>query len=197
MLALHKGFVGLSRLMAVLGGIVLAALILLMCLSVLGRTMNGWLHAMIGAGILPGFAEGLIALGVGPVNGDFELVETGIAFSIFAFIPFCQVTAGHASVDIFTNFLPRPVQRLLRMLAELLFAAALVVIANQLWEGLASKQRSGTTTFLLQFPIWWAYALSLIGAVAAAIVGCWMALVRVYETVTSRVIVPDEAGAEH
>ena len=40
------------------------------------------------------------------------------------------------------------------------------------------------TTFLLQFPIWWAYALSLSAALLAAIVGVYMAFVRVIEFLT-------------
>ena len=45
--------------MAILGGLVLSALILLICVSIVGRT-----------------------IGIGPINGDYELVEAGIAFSI-------------------------------------------------------------------------------------------------------------------
>jgi hypothetical protein len=43
----------------------------------------------------------------GPVKGDFEVVEAGIAFSIFAFLPICQLHGGHATVDIFTNLMPK------------------------------------------------------------------------------------------
>ena len=69
-------------------GLVLSALILLICVSIVGRT-----------------------IGIGPINGDYELVEAGIAFSIFAFLPLTQITAGHATVDIFTNSLPPKIQR--------------------------------------------------------------------------------------
>jgi len=61
------------------------------------------------------------------------------------------------------------------------FAAILVLIAARLAAGMDSKMQSGQTTLLLQFPLWWADALSLTGAAAAAIVSVYMALVRVLE----------------
>jgi TRAP-type C4-dicarboxylate transport system permease small subunit len=165
---------GLSRFMAVLGGLVLTALILLTCASVLGR-----------------------AVGLGPVTGDFEIVEAGIAFAIFAFLPLTQVSAAHAAVDVFTAYLPPGANRVLRMLWEVLLAAALIVIAVQLGQGLQSKVRSGQTTLLLQFPVWWSYAASLVAAGIAAAVGCIVAGVRIAEAVGGRVILSEGPGAEH
>ncbi len=188
---MHKFIRGLSLGMAILGGAVLFALILLVCASVLGRGLNGLMHGGLGT-LMPGFAQWALDAGVGPINGDFELVESGVAFAIFAFLPLCQLTAGHASVDIFTSKLPARVNRILQMLIDLVFAAVLILIAAQLNEGLQSKLRYGETTFLLQFPIWWAYAASLLGAVAAAVVAIYVALVRIAEVITARAILPTE-----
>ncbi len=192
---MHRIFMNLSRFMAVIGGIVLSALIVMICVSILGRTLNGIFHSDIMQTALPAFSDMALAVGVGPIKGDFELVEAGIAFAIFMFLPLTQMTGGHAFVDVFTNWLPERGQRLLRAIAEVLFAAALVVIAVQLFQGTLSKQKSGTTTFLLEFPIWWAYALSLLGAVSAAVVGVYVALMRVYQLVTGVAVLQDE-GAE-
>jgi len=194
---MYRFFFGLSRLMAVVGGIVLSALIVMVCVSITGRALNGFLHADMMQAMLPGLAEWLIDLGVGPVNGDFELVEAGIAFAIFSFLPYCQITSGHAVVSIFTDWLPMRAQQVLRMLIEILFALVLVVIAVQLKDGMDSRIRSGQTTFLLQFPIWWAYALSLVGATIAAAVGVYMALIRTAEALTGRELIADDMGAEH
>jgi TRAP-type C4-dicarboxylate transport system permease small subunit len=187
---------GVARVMAVLGGLVLTALILLTCASVAGRALNTLLHGPLHA-LAPGLADGLLALGVGPVNGDFELVEAGIAFAIFAFLPLTQVSAAHASVDVFTNALSPGANRWLKMLWEVLFALAVIVIAAQLSSGLQSKIRSGQTTLLLEFPVWWSYAASLAGAVIAAAVAVVMAVVRIIEAVGGRTIVADGPGAEH
>lgn len=186
----------LARFMATLGGLVLSALILLTCLSILGRLLNGFLHGDFMERVAPGFAEWALATGVGPIMGDYELVKAGVAFAIFAFIPLCQITAGHASVNIFTNFLPRRANRFLTMVIDIVFAAVLVLIAWRLYEGMLSKRGFSETTFLLQFPVWWAYAASLVGAVTAAIVGTYMGAVRVFEFLTGRIIILDGTEAE-
>ena len=79
-------------------------------------------------------------MGVGPINGDFELVEAGVAFAIFAFLPLCQISAGHASVDIFTAKLPMRINRVLHLGIDAIFAIVLISIAYQLYNGMLSKQ---------------------------------------------------------
>lgn len=194
---MHNLMMAVARVMAVLGGIVLTALILLTCLSVLGRSLNGLLHGEFFTTWLPGFSQWALDMGIGPVNGDFELVEAGVAFSIFAFLPLCQITSGHASVDIFANQFPAGLNRFLRGVIEIVFAAALVLIAVQLYEGMLSKRQYNETTFLLQFPIWWAYAASLFGAAVSAVVGIYMACIRTLEFFTGRVILADGPEADH
>lgn len=193
---MHKTMTAVARGMAIIGGGVLSLLILLTCVSIAGRSLNGILHGSFMESIAPGFSRWLIDLGVGPVNGDFELVEAGVAFAIFAFMPLCQITAGHASVDIVANMLPRGVNRFLRMLIEVTFGAVMVLIAWRLYEGMLSKMGYGETSFLLQFPVWWAYAASLFAAVVAAIVALYMSCVRTYEFFTGRIIVWDGVEVE-
>jgi TRAP-type C4-dicarboxylate transport system permease small subunit len=183
--------------MALLGGVVLTAVILITCLSILGRAVNSVLHSDIMMSVAPGLAQWLIDLGIGAVRGAYEMVEAGMAFCIFAFLPFCQVTSGHASVDVFTNMLPRGANRVLDLLIAVAFAVALVTIALQLNEGMARKLSSGQTSLLLEYPIWWSYAASLVGAVLAAIVSVYVVLVRLFELLTGRVVVPNAVGADH
>lgn len=194
---MHRLFMMLARAMAVLGGVVLTALIILTCLSIIGRMLNTAFHGALLKSLLPGFSQWALEAGVGPINGDFELVEAGIAFAIFAFLPLCQITGGHATVDIFTSNLSPRAERLLRTVIEIVFAIALVVIALQLYHGMASKMRSGQTTLLLQFPEWWAYAASLSGAVIAALVAVYVAGVRIVEFIGNRMILADEGESGH
>ena len=193
---MHRFFLNLSRVFAYLGGLMLAALVVMTCLSVLGRWANGHLHDMVAAGLMPGLAQWLLDLGIGVIRGDFELVEAGIAFSIFAFLPYCQMTGGHAAVDIFTARLPARADRMLRAVTEAVFAAVLVLIAVQLGAGMVSKLQTGQTTFLLQFPLWWAYALSLSAASVAAMVAVYMACARMAEAWTGRALLPAAAVGE-
>lgn len=146
---------------------------------------------------MPGVAAALLDWGIGPIDGDFELVEAGMAFAIFAFMPLCQLSGAHASVDIFTAALPVRANRILRMVIEVVFAAVLILIAWKLFEGMESKRNSGQTTLLLEFPVWWAYAFSLIAAVAAALVAVYVAGTRVVEAITGNSVLPPELEAEH
>ncbi|WP_394154897.1 TRAP transporter small permease [Loktanella salsilacus] len=194
---MYSFFLTLSKLMAWLGGAMLTALILMVCLSVLGREVNGIVHTDWFVAVAPGLSRWLLDLGVGPVNGDFELVESGIAFSIFAFLPLCHLTGGHATVDVFTNYMSERVNKALRLVTDITFAGVMVLIAWQLWLGMVSKRSSGQTTFLLEMPVWWAYALSMTGAVVSAVVACYIAAARLREAMSGRVVLPSDLGADH
>ena len=184
-----------ARLIAICGGLVLTVLIVLICISVIGRSLNGLLHGWIGA-VMPGISAWALDLGVGPINGDFELVEAGVAFAIFAFLPLCQISAGHASVDIFTAKLPTRINRLLQLAIDVIFAVVLIAIAYQLYNGMLSKQRYGDTTFLLQFPIWWAYAASLSGSILTAVISLYVVGIRAWELMRGEDILSQEAGLD-
>lgn len=194
---MYPVFMKLSRLMAYLGGAMLVILILLTCVSVSGRLLNGALHSDFMVGFAPAFAQWALGMGIGPINGDFELIEAGIAFSIFAFMPICTLSGAHAAVDIFTAAMSDKANQILRTITAVVFAAVFVLIAVQLWGGMQAKLRSGQTTFLIEFPVWWAYALSLTGAVVAAIIAVYVAVMRVVETLTGREILPYDLGADH
>jgi len=188
---------GLARLMALIGGVVLVGLILLTCISVLGRSGNTLGHADWLEAIAPALGEAIIGTGIGPVLGDFEVVEAGIAFAVFAFLPWCQLRLGHATVDIFTAMLPERGNRVLVTFWDILFALMLILIAWRLYEGMAGKFRNGQTTFLLQFPIWWAYAASFAASVVAALTGIYVAALRVIGIVTGRHVLPVTGGSAH
>lgn len=192
---LHLLMVKLARVMAILGGLVLIALVLVTCVSVLGRSANTlghtpWLESLV---------EPLASLlkRLGPVRGDFELVEAGVAFAIFAFFPWCQLKQGHATVDLVTNHLPEPVRRLLVTLWEILLSAIIVLITWRLMVGASDKFSNGETTFLLQFPVWWAFVTCSVAAVAASIVSVYVAVTRVRELFGNTDLLEHEAGADH
>lgn len=162
---------------AAAGGVVLVALVVMTCVSITGRA--------------------LIDLGLGPVPGDFELLEAGIAFTVFAFLPLCQLRAGHATVDVFTSAMPASVNRVLLAVWEVLAAAVLALIAWRLGAGLAQKFGNGETTFLLQFPVWWAYAACMVPAVVAVVVAVWSAADRLRAVFTGRDTRPISAESTH
>ncbi|WP_323034733.1 TRAP transporter small permease [Pararhodobacter sp.] len=193
---IHRFFHGLAWVMALIGGAVLTGLVLMICVSIIGRTVTAALHSEFMQSTLPGFSEWAINTGIGPIYGDYEFLASGLAFSIFAFLGWCQITGGHATVDVFTSGLSDRSRRILQMVIEIVFAATLVLIAIQLYEGMDTYMRRRSTTFLLQYPVWWNYALALVPAVITAIIGVYMALVRIAEVYKNQMLVTS-TGADH
>ena len=133
---------------AIFGGIVLVAVTLMVVASVSGRA--------------------LIDLGLGPVPGDFELVEVGIGVAIFYFLPWCYLRGGHATVDLMYMHMPRWFQKTIDLLSDTAMLLVWLLLTWKLWEGLLEKKEYMETTFILQMPLWWAYAFCMVGAV----IGC-------------------------
>ena len=193
---IHRFIHGIAWLMAVVGGFVLGALVLMMCLSILGREASDLLHSEWMQTTMPGLASWLLDIGVGPVFGDYEFVVAGLAFSVFCFLGWCHITGGHATVDVFTSGLSDRKRRWLQMVIDIVFAAALVLIAIQLNEGMTTLMRRRSTTFLLQYPLWWNYAAALVPAVLSALIGIYTAIIRVAEALSDRTIIVSQ-GADH
>jgi len=160
--------------MALLGGVVLCLLVVMVCLSISGRELSD----LAFSGALGGLGDWLAESGVGPILGDFELVEAGVAFAIFAFLPITQLKGAHAKVDVFSKGMGAGTDRALATFWSLVMAAMIVLITWRLFAGMQDKMRYGETTFLIQFPIWWAYAACLVAAISASIVSIYCAAMR-------------------
>lgn len=191
---MHQTMTRIAQVMAILGALVLSFLIVMTCISVVGRELNSFLNSDMMQTIAPGLSGALLDMGIGPITGDFELIENAMAFAIFAFLPICQIQSAHASVDVFTQRLPQPVLDWMRAITEAVFAIVLIVFAFQLYAGMLGKMKYNETTYLIQFPVWWAYAAALFSATAAAIIATYMAGVRVYEAVSGQTIAQDAEG---
>ncbi len=139
---------------AIVGGVMLVALTLLVVASVAGRAMIG--------------------LGLGPVPGDFELVEVGVGIAIFFFLPWCYLRGGHATVDLLYMHMPKWFQKGIDTVSDVAMLLVWLVLTWKLWEGMLEKREYMETTFILQMPLWWGYALCLLGAV----IGCMCYLAK-------------------
>ncbi|MDH5340992.1 MAG: TRAP transporter small permease [Rubrivivax sp.] len=165
----------LSRTMAWFGALVLVLLAGMSVVSIAGRALSG--------------------LGLGPVPGDFELVEVGTAMAVFCFLPWAHLKRGHAAVDLFWRAYPAPLQRGLEALSD---ALMLVVWALLIWRmGVSTLdyRGNGETSFILGMPVWWGYAASMLPAT----VGCIAYLWRLLESLGLASPPPgfETAGAEH
>ena len=193
---LHRFMMRVSRGMAILGGSVLTFLVLMTSVSVVGNAVHKVAHWDYVQENYPDLAEVLVSTGIGPVPGNEEIVSMAMAFAIYAFMPFCQMTGGHATVDIFTIRFPVRVNRFIQLLVEVMFAGVLILIADRLFAGMQRMMKYQETSFFLEIPVWWAYAGAFAGALVSAIVSSYMVFVRFYELLTSRTVI-ENAGAEH
>jgi len=187
---MHQAIRHLARGTAIIGGLVLVALIVLTTLSIIGRSANKSLHTETAEGLLGGLAQKLLDLGIGEINGSYELLEAGVAFAIFSFFPVCQLYANHATVDIFTSQLPPRITRAVIAFWETALAAALLLISVQLFGGVQRYYGNGETTLFLQFPVWWSYAASFAASVVTCVVAVYCAVMRLRESATGLSLLP-------
>jgi len=145
-----------ARYVAILGGIVLIGIALVTLISVTGRA--------------------LMDFGLRPLRGQFELVQSGTAFVVTAFLPWAQLKRAHASVAVFTDFLSPRANAVIDLVGDILLFGVAVLVTWRQFYGVLDKLAYGETTFLLRFPLWWAYAASMVGLVAWVVVGLWCSL---------------------
>lgn len=153
----HTGAFGVAAriitIWAILGGIVLLAVVAMNVISVVGAVFGK------------------------PFPGDFEMTEVGVAVAAFAFLPYCQLTDANVTADIFTaHARPRTIAlfKLLASLVALLFAAMLLW---RMYEGMGNQREYGYTTAILQFPSWTAYIPILI-SLALLVVAAFVTLIE-------------------
>jgi len=170
---MHRFVQSLARLTALLGGLVLVGLVIMSTVSVTGR-----------------------AIGLGEIYGNYEVLEAGIAFAIFSFLPVTQLYGAHASVDVFTSFLSPRVNRWIVAFWEVVLMAVILLIVWRLYEGTLSHYKRGGTTNFLQFPLWWPYTASFLAGIVASVTAIYCAVLRIGEAVQGRDILPSE-HAEH
>lgn len=147
---------GLAKYVALAGGAVLVAIIGVTAVSIIGRMMIP-LNLAFGTDF-------------GPIMGDYEIVEAGMAFAIFAFLPWCQLTQGHAVVAILTDRFPVRYTAVVQFLVDLLFLIVASFIAWRHFVGLLDKLGYNETTFILRLPLWWWYAGGMVGAVTLIVI---------------------------
>ncbi|OBA00238.1 TRAP transporter small permease [Halomonas sp. G11] len=143
----------LCRFAAISGGLLVASLALITVVSILGR----WLASA------PVLGDLSLLDWVGPITGNYELVEMGTAIAVFLFLPYCHLRGGHVTVDLVVMHAPTVIQRLLAIVAELLFLAVAGLMTWRLYHGLLDKHRYMETSMLLDIPLWWGYIGGIVG----------------------------------
>ncbi len=156
--ALSKIARALAQGMALMGGGILLLIIGMTFVSIMGRVF------------VP------LDIGIGPIRGIYDITEIGIAAAIFAFLPWCQLQRGHATVDLFKPLYPSLMNRVIDVIMDVGILIAAVLIAWRLFLGMQDKLRYGETTLIAQLPVWQGYATALIGAVVFALIAAFCVL---------------------
>ena len=146
----------MSRWLARLGALVLVLIAALTVCSVIGRALA--------------FA------GLGPVPGDFELVEAGTALSVFCFLPWCHLNNGHAMVDLLWQRYSPAMQRVLASGCDALMLLVWLLLVWRMGVAMLDYRDNGEVSFILQMPVWWGYAASFVPACEGCVVYAWCLL---------------------
>jgi TRAP-type C4-dicarboxylate transport system permease small subunit len=146
----RAGLAGLARrvitLWALLGGLVLLAVVLVNAASILGA-----------------------ALFIAPVPGDFELTEMGMAVAVFCFLPYAQLTRSNVTADIFTSGASARWIARFGLLASAVALGFSLFLGWRMYFGLLDQRAYGYTTAILQIPEWIAFVPILISLMLTAV----------------------------
>ena len=134
-----RALYGIARWLAILGGVLLAAMALLTAVSIAGRAAFS-----------------------APVPGDFELVAIGTGIAVFAFLPWCQLTRGNVIVDFFMDRAPVRAKALCDALGGILYVALGALLTWRMVFGGIDMHRYAELSLTLNFPRWTTFPVSVL-----------------------------------
>ena len=142
----------LSRLLAMIGGLLLVAMTLMATYSI-----------------------GMRAIFDEPLLGDVELVQMGCGIAIVFFLPLCQLRRGNVIVDVFTLHASERVRNTLDGLGGLLMAFASALLAWRSAIGTGDAFGTGEESIIMGLPIWWSMLAFAPGFALLALVSLYTA----------------------
>ena len=119
---------------AVLAGVLLTAITLMICVSLIGRNTVGW-----------------------TLVGDFELSGSAAGAAVALFLPWCQVRRGNIMVDFFTRGTSAATQACLDRFGALLLGLVMALMSWRTTLGGLNAWKSQVGSMMLGFPEWAVY----------------------------------------
>jgi TRAP-type C4-dicarboxylate transport system permease small subunit len=126
----------LARLCAVLAGVLLTAITLLTCVSLVGRNTTGW-----------------------TIVGDFELSASAVGAAIALCLPWCQLRRGNLVVDFVTSGASPATQERFDRFGALLLGAVMALMTWRTAVGGVSAWQTQAGSMMLGFPEWVVHAV--------------------------------------
>jgi TRAP-type C4-dicarboxylate transport system permease small subunit len=143
----------LAKLCAILAGLLLTAITLMTCASLIGRNTTG-----------------------ATIVGDFELTGVATGAVIALFMPLCQATQGNIIVDFFTTRLGRETNAKLDRFGALLLALVFALIAWRTTLGGLNAWNTRSETQIIGFPEWVVYATMVPPFILTMVIAAWQAV---------------------
>jgi TRAP-type C4-dicarboxylate transport system permease small subunit len=142
----RAGPVGVARAVirywALLGGLVLAGLVVMTAASALSNLFFNR-----------------------PFRGDYEIVKHGVAIAAFSFLPWCQLTLGNVTVDIFTERAGPRAKGAMVLLSSVIAAVFAAVLFRQMRLGMLDYIQYREVMVSLPIPLWSAFPPALVSLV--------------------------------
>lgn len=129
---------GISRVLALFGGLLLFVIAVLTTVSVAGR-----------------------ATALGPIPGDFELVAIGTGVAVFAMLPYCQMTRGNVLVDFFMSKAPVRAQAFCDVLGNTAYLLIAMLITWRMVYGAIDMYQYNELSMTINFPRWTTFPISI------------------------------------
>jgi len=148
----------LARLCAILAGLLMTAITLVTCVSLIGRNTTG-----------------------ATLMGDYELTAVTAGAAVALFLPWAQLRRGNIIVDFFTAKMPDSVNAGLDRFGALVLAAVMLLLAWRTVVGGMNAYDAQTTTMMLGFPEWVVYAAMVPPLCLTGLIGLAQAFVGSFE----------------
>lgn len=121
----------ISRIFALIGGVILFALIIMSLISIIGRKLYS-----------------------APIQGDMELIEIGSAIAIAAFLPLAEIRGLNIKADAFTMWASAGFKRFLDCLSHLLLFVISLLLIWRTYLQMLDYHEYGDSSVLLAIPMW-------------------------------------------
>lgn len=148
-----KIFSALAHLCAILAGVLMTAITLLTCVSLIGRNTTGW-----------------------TIVGDFELTGVAAGAAVALFMPLCQLKRGHIIVDFFTAKAQDSTNANLDRIGALAVSLTFALMAWRTTLGGLNAHASFSGTMMIGFPEWIVYAVMVPPFVLCSLIALVQAL---------------------
>jgi len=145
---IYKMLGTLAKACAILAGVLLTAITLMTCLSVIGRNTTGT-----------------------TLVGDFELTGVAAGAAIALFLPWCQLRRGNIIVDFFTARASERTTAALDRIGAFVLGLCMALLAWRTVLGGLSAWSTQSATMMLGFPEWIVYTLMVPPLILTAIIG--------------------------